>query len=197
MNRNVLIVEDSPVQAEALRADLEEAGYDVTIARDGIRALARVASGRFGLVVSDIVMPGMDGYVLCRAIKGDPELAATPVVLLSSLSDPLDIIKGLDAGADHFLRKPYERDRLVSRIEAILLNRKLRHGGPVPIGVELSFLGRKFTITSERQQILDLLISTFQDLVDVNRQLRARDSELAEARAALVIALEANRPVRK
>jgi two-component system, cell cycle sensor histidine kinase and response regulator CckA len=197
VNKKVLIVEDSLVQAEALRADLEEAGYDVTIARDGIRALAQVATGRFGLVVSDIVMPGMDGYVLCRAIKGDPELAATSVVLLSSLGDPLDIIKGLGAGADHFLRKPYERDQLVTRIEAILLNRELRHSGPVPIGVEVSLLGRKFTITSERQQILDLLISTFQDLVDVNRQLRARDSELAEARASLVIALEANNPVRK
>ena len=189
MNRNVLIVEDSPVQAEALRADLEEAGYDVAVARDGVEALARLSANGFGLVVSDVVMPNMDGYALCRAIKADPELAATPVVLLTSLADPLDIVRGLEAGADHFLRKPYERDQLVSRIESILLNRELRQGGQVQMGVELSFLGQRFMITSERQQILDLLISTFQDLVVTNRQLRARETELADARDALEMAL--------
>ena len=190
MNKSVLVVEDSPVQAEALRADLEEARYAVTVARDGSEALALLAAGEFGLVVSDIVMPGMDGYELCRAVKADPELASTPVVLLTSLGDPLDIIKGLEAGADHFLRKPYERDQLLSRIESILLNRDLRQGGQVQMGVELSFLGQRFMITSERQQILDLLISTFQDLVVTNRQLRARETELADAHDALQLALE-------
>lgn len=190
MNKNVLIVEDSPVQAEALRADLEEAGYDVSVAREGTEALALLAAGGLGLVVSDVVMPGMDGYALCRAIKSDPELATTPVVLLTSLGDPLDIIRGLEVGADHFLRKPYERDQLVSRIQSILLNRELRRDGQVQMGVELSFLGQRFMITSERQQILDLLVSTFQDLVGINHQLRARESELADAHDALEVALE-------
>ena len=190
MNKHVLIVEDSPVQAEALRADLEEAGYDVTAAREGSEALALLATGGFGLVVSDIVMPGMDGYALCHAIKANPELAAIPVVLLTSLGDPLDIIRGLEAGADHFLRKPYDREQLVSRIESILLNRELRQGGQVQMGVELAFLGQRFMITSERQQILDLLISTFEDLVITNRQLRAREIELADAHDALEVALE-------
>lgn len=190
MNKSVLIVEDSPVQAEALRADLEDAGYDVTVAREGNEALSLLAAGGLGLVLSDIIMPGMDGYELCRAIKADPKLATTPVVLLTSLSDPLDIIRGLEVGADHFLRKPYELDQLISRIKSILLNRELRQDGQVQMGVELAFLGQRFMITSERQQILDLLVSTFQDLVGINQQLRAREAELADAHDALKVALE-------
>ena len=190
MNKSVLVVEDSPVQAEAVRADLEAAGFNVTLARDGHDALALLTSISVGLILSDVIMPGMDGYSLCRAVKADPTHAATPVVLLTSLGDPLDIIRGLEAGADHFLRKPYDLSHLVSRLESILLNRELRRGGQVQMGVELSFLGQRFMVTSERQQILDLLISTFEDLVVTNRQLRAREAQLAEAHDALQVALD-------
>ena len=185
MNRQILVVEDSPSQAAMVQADLSDAGYQVSLAGDGEEALEMLGQGGFGLVISDVVMPGMGGFALCRQIKGDPALAATPVVMLTSLSDPLDIVRGLEAGADNFIRKPYQRDQLLSRIESILVSRSLRTAGNVQMGVELSFLGQRFMITAERQQILDLLISSFEDLIMVNRQLRAREVELAEAREAL------------
>ncbi|MGH9179432.1 MAG: response regulator [Acidimicrobiales bacterium] len=185
MNRHVLVVEDSPFQAAMVEGDLHDAGYEVTVASSGEAALELLRRTAFGLVISDVVMPGMNGFELCGTIKGEAELAATPVVLLTSLSDPLDVVRGLEAGADNFIRKPYQRNQLLSRIESIVVNRSLRNAGNVQMGVELSFLGQRFMITSERQQILDLLISSFEDLILINRQLRAREAELAEAREAL------------
>ncbi|HUR18298.1 MAG TPA: response regulator [Acidimicrobiales bacterium] len=192
MNKCILVVEDSPSQAELVRADLEEAGYDVTVSGSGEAALeALVGTGvpSFGLVISDVVMPGMGGFALCKLIKSDPALAVIPVVMLTSLSDPLDVVRGLEAGADNFIRKPYERDQLLSRVESILVNRSLRTAGNVQMGVELSFLGQRFMITSERQQILDLLISSFEDLIRTNTRLRTREIELADAREELEEAL--------
>jgi two-component system sensor histidine kinase/response regulator len=78
------------------------------------------------LVLSDIIMPEMDGYSLCRAIKSDPALRDIPVILVTSLNDPKDIIRGIECGADNFIRKPYAEDYLLSRISHMLMNQKLR-----------------------------------------------------------------------
>ena len=179
---SVLAVEDSPTQAERLRGDLTAAGFAVTIARDGQEALACLKTGHFDLMLTDIVMPGMDGYELCRTVKtrsGD----ALPVVLLTSLTDPLDVVKGLEAGADNFLRKPYRAEQLAERLRTTLRNRMLRDSSRVQVGVKLSFLDREFEITAERQQILDLLISTFEELVVSIRDVRARETELTRLHA--------------
>lgn len=185
MNHQILVVEDSPSQAEMVRAELHAAGYAVAVARSGEEAIDALARTPFDLVITDVVMPGMDGFELCTRVKREPHLAAIPVVILTSLSDPLDVVRGLEAGADNFIRKPYDPEHLLSRIGSILMNRTLRNGGNVQMGVELSFLGQRFMITSERQQILDLLISSFEDLILTNQQLRAREAELAAAREKL------------
>ncbi|HLB35101.1 MAG TPA: response regulator, partial [Gemmatimonadales bacterium] len=93
--KRVLVVEDSPTQAQALGAALEAAGYEVGLAASGDEALQQLQPKGFDIVVSDIVMPGdVDGYELCRRIKAGP-LRDVPVVLFTSLADPLDIIHGL------------------------------------------------------------------------------------------------------
>lgn len=179
MNRpnRVLAAEDSATQAAALRSHLEEAGFDVTLTTNGDEALAAVRRQSYDLVVSDVVMPGIDGYELCRSIKEhNPEI---PVVLLTSMRDPLDVVNALAAGADNFLRKPYQQEELVHRIRNMLYNKALRQEGRAQIGLELFFLGRRFMINSDREQILDLLISTFEELVSMNEQLRDREDELA------------------
>lgn len=179
MTNRVLAVEDSPTQAAVLKNCLQEAGFDVTLAANGAEALVLAEAERFGLVVSDVVMPEVGGYELCRRVKKiDPDL---PVILITSLSDPLDVIHALDAGADNFLRKPYEPDELVQRVRSMLHNHELRHAGNTDDGLELSFLGKQFTINSDREQILDLLVTTFGDLVSANQQLRAHEQELARA----------------
>ncbi|HEY0930034.1 MAG TPA: response regulator [Gemmatimonas sp.] len=187
MSHHILAVEDSPTQAEILRHLLESAGHDVTVAVSGEAALELLASTqrRFDVVVSDIVMPGaVDGYELCRRIKASPHYR-TPVVLLTSLSDPMDIIKGLECGADNFFTKPYDGAHLLERIMWLLDTRRARRRGAVHVGLQVYFMGREFTISSEREQILDLLISTFEDAVRQNHSLRQREAELESARAEL------------
>jgi diguanylate cyclase (GGDEF)-like protein/PAS domain S-box-containing protein len=185
--RRLLIAEDSPTQREVLRCSLEDAGYDVVAAPDGVRALEELGRQDFDMLISDIVMPDVDGYALCEQAKRQNPLL--PVILLTSMTDPLDVVHGLQAGADNFLRKPYEFAHLLARVETILHNQKLRDSGQTQMGLELYFLNQRFMITAERQQILDLLVSTFEDLVVTNERLRSQESELASARDALAVQL--------
>ncbi len=184
----ILIVEDSATQAERLRYILEKNNYRFAVARNGAEALARIAVQCPSLVVSDIVMPEMDGYELCRRLKQEERFRNVPVILLTSLSDPVDVVKGLECGADNFIFKPYEERYLVSRIGYILANRHLREIEFTRMGVEVFFAGRKFFITSDRLQILNLLLSTYETAVERNRELaNARDemrhlNETLEAR---------------
>jgi PAS domain S-box-containing protein/diguanylate cyclase (GGDEF)-like protein len=184
MTWHVLVAEDSRTQAAVVLADLEAAGYAVTLAGTGEEALEQLRARPFDLVLSDVVMPGMGGYALCRHIRDDPALAATPVVLLTSLSDPLELISALEAGADTFLRKPYDRDQLLSRSRGIL-ERRARRDPADGDASELRVGGRRFTVTAGRQQILQMLVSTFEDLVGTNRDLQAREEELARAHSEL------------
>ena len=126
MTATVLVVEDSPTQAESLRSLLAEDGYAVTVAANGAAALAAARRRAPAIVISDIVMPEMDGYALCKAIKADPALKETPVVLLTSLTNSLDVIKGLECGADNFIRKPYDGAYLLLRLRYLVANQELR-----------------------------------------------------------------------
>src|SRR5205814_1386208 len=136
-------------------------------------------------VVSDIVMPGMSGYELCRRIKENARTRDIPVILLTTLNDPLDIIQGLESGADNFITKPYEASNLLARINFMLANRRMRAEGAHPEGVEIFFLGKRFLITSDKEQILDLLISTFEDIVRTNRELQQSQQALANTNREL------------
>ncbi|MHB1224122.1 MAG: hybrid sensor histidine kinase/response regulator [Gemmatimonadaceae bacterium] len=191
--QRILVVEDSATQAAALAGLLEEHGFEVTVARDGTAALAAVRAEHFDLVLSDIVMPGMTGYEVCRRVKtelGHPEL---PVVLLTGLSDPMDIVRGLECGADNYITKPYDRDHLLDRVRLVLDNRRLRHGAKQGGSVDITFLGKRFTITAEKEQILDLLVSSYEELVRTNQAVRHAERRarfLAEASGVLATSLE-------
>ena len=112
----ILAIEDSPTQAEELRLILESGGFDVEVARNAEQGLERLERLAFDFVISDVVMPGLSGYDLCRRIKSDARWKALPILLLMSLGDPIDVIRALECGADSFLTKPYEPDHLVARV---------------------------------------------------------------------------------
>ena len=188
MSNKILAAEDSPTQAAVLRAHLEEAGFDVTLAGNGAEALTLLEGEAFDLVLSDVVMPDVDGYELCRQVKD--RFPKVPVVLLTSMNDPLDVVNALAAGADNFLRKPYQPGELVHRVRNMLHNKEMRDSGRTQMGLELFFLGRRFMINADREQILDLLVSTFEDLVEVNQRLRSREEELAHAHEELSVRLD-------
>ena len=181
----VLIAEDSATQAEVLKHLLAENGYAVTVAVNGKLALAMARKSKPSLIISDIVMPEMDGYTLCHEIKSVKELKDIPVVLLTSLSGAEEVLKALQCGADNILRKPYDDKRLLSLIEHSLTNHELRKHGKMQLGLEIDIGGEKHFITSERQQLLDLLLSTFMDAVELNRELQAREKDLARSYQSL------------
>ena len=174
----ILIAEDSPTQAEQLQYILSQHGYHLTVVRNGLEALAAIAKRPPTLVISDVIMPFMDGYQLCSQIKRDSRLRNLPVILLTSLSDPADVVKGLESGADSFIFKPYDEQYLLTRISYTLANRHLRENDSAQMGVEVVFAGRKFFITSDRLQILNLLLSTYEAAVHKNQELTTTQDEL-------------------
>lgn len=181
----VLIVEDSLTQAERLRYYLEKQGYEVVTARNGREALDAVAERPPGIVISDIVMPEMDGYELCRALKKDPETAPIPVVLLTGLSEPSDVINGLACGASDFLAKPYNEHSLMARIDRVLTNAELRAAVGAEEGVGVWFGGKQYVLKSDVSHSVDFLLSTFEDAVEKNYQLNEANSHLKEALAKI------------
>ena len=134
------------------------------------RGLTAFVAARFDLVMSDVVMPELSGYELCRRIKALPEGGGVPVILLTSLGKPEDMIRGLECGADSFIMKPYEDEDLVGRIGDVLASRALAADREPGAGVEMDFMGERFTITSGRSQILRFLAATFEDFVRSTRR---------------------------
>ena len=176
----ILIVEDSPVQAELLRRALEGAGYQVIVASDGAKGLAMAKANHPVAVVSDINMPVMDGYALCHAIRGDAVLTHTPVILLTMLSDPLDVIRGLNAGADAYLTKPYNIPALAARVAALLAYPPIPPPATERRRVEVRLAGETHLVDAHGPRMLNLLISTYENAVLQNRELTATQQALED-----------------
>jgi DNA-binding response OmpR family regulator len=116
----VLIADDEPNIVTALEFLLKSRGYAVEIARTGEEALARIRAARPDLVLLDVMMPGRSGYEVCRELRAQPELAATKVVMLSAKGAHADAAKGLAAGADLYITKPFSNRELVDAIGKLL-----------------------------------------------------------------------------
>ena len=121
---SVLIVEDDHNIAELLQLYLEKEGYAVTIAADGGQGLSKFRAIRPDLVLLDLMMPVMDGWAVCRAIRAE---AQTPVIMLTAKGETDDKVAGLRTGADDYITKPFEMREVLARIEAVL-----RRTGSVP-----------------------------------------------------------------
>ncbi len=114
---SVLIVEDDKHIAELLQLYLEKEGYAVTLASDGGQGLAKFRTIQPDLVLLDVMMPVMDGWAVCKAIR---EESQTPVIMLTAKSETEDKITGLKMGADDYISKPFEMQEVLARIEAVL-----------------------------------------------------------------------------
>ncbi len=154
---HILIVDDDRVTRELLRGLLVAEGYAVTLCDEGRSALDQARELLPDLVLLDVLLPGMDGYEVCRSLRQDPVLAEVPILLLTALDDRESRIKGLEMGADDFLSKPFDRVELLARVRAITRLNRFRR------------------MLSERQQ-----------LQETEEQLRARLHDLEVLNAVIM-----------
>ncbi|UTW10064.1 response regulator [Marinobacterium rhizophilum] len=181
----VLVVEDSQTQAEKLRLILEMSGFDAQVANTGDEALILLQNAPFDLIVSDVVMPGISGYELCRIVRQTPGIRSIPFLLLTARKDPVDIISGLECSVDAFLTKPYDMDQLLARINALLNNRSVVEDSRFSMGADLELFGKRVKISASKEQIFNLLISTFEDIHATNLELQKSRENLTKAKEKL------------
>ena len=124
MSKKILIIEDEPDIQELLRAYLEDAGYQTTVAGDGVAALERFGAQPFDLVLLDLGLPGKDGFALCAALRRE---SPVPIIIVTSRDSALDELKALSLGGDDYITKPYNIPILLARIKAVL--RRTGEGG--------------------------------------------------------------------
>jgi signal transduction histidine kinase len=178
-SHEILLVEDSPTQAMELKLTLEKYGYRIAVAANGREALTWLRRSRPAMVITDIVMPEMDGYELCRTIRKDEALAGIPVILLSYLSDAGDILKGLESGAGNFVVKPYNADSLVSYIrDELSEERQAGEEDQLLPSFELEFAGRSYRVSSSVRHILQILLATYETAVRKNEELIEAETNL-------------------
>ena len=200
----ILAVEDSPTQAELLRYLLEQSGYRATVASTGEQALALLGERAPSAIISDITMPGMNGYEVCRRIRADERTRDIPVILLTSLASSEDVLEGLACGADSFITKPYSKHYLITNIQQVLANRQPGKGELPRISVEVNIAGKAHSVAADRQRIITLLLSTYEaashqnaELHETQEELRTVNERLEEKVRERTAALEADITERK
>ena len=163
MKSRILIVEDDPRTSASVALYLRHAGYDVDVASSGTEALERAASRPPDLLVLDVMLPGLDGVEVCRALRARSEVA---IIMLTARTVEEDRLRGLEAGADDYVTKPFSPRELVARVGAVL--RRARPARPpVRIGeVEIDLLlrevrraGRPVPVTATEFKLLEVLLS--------------------------------------
>jgi two-component system NtrC family sensor kinase len=175
----ILIVEDSRVQAEILKHILESQGYVTAVAENGKNALELVSQKRPDLIISDVIMPVMNGYDLCKEIKKNELTRDIPVILLTALSDSRDVALALQSGADNFITKPYQADYILKRVKTIL-ETPLDHSRIPTEEKPVKFVhgGQSYQIGMDRPKILDFLLSAYEAAVIQHQEFQRSQKEL-------------------
>jgi two-component system, chemotaxis family, response regulator PixH len=117
----ILIVEDSPSELELMSHFLKESGFNVIKANGAKEALQKAMEQKLDVVITDVVMPGMSGFELCRALKRNPTTEKVPIVICSSKNQEIDRLWAMRQGADAYITKPYTRDQLVRAIKSLAM----------------------------------------------------------------------------
>lgn len=171
----ILLVESNPTPALRLRLILEKAGYQCVVVENGERALEYLKLNKTFLVISDVILPGIDGFELCSAIKNAPEFIETSVFLLICASESHQIIEVLNAHADYYFTKPYDTERLLKQIKKIDTESRCQDE---PCGTKISLDNKIYTIKAAPEEILNLLVATYDDAMSQNSQLAIAEQQL-------------------
>jgi len=178
MEPRILVAEDSPTQAERLRLLLEEEGYRVELARTGVEGLEKVRFSPPDLIISDVIMPGMDGYAFCNAVKSSDDTRKIPFILFTERHAPQDIVEGLLRGADNFIPKSSSDEYLLERVRRIFEQLRHRRNGELNVEIVVRVGDREIPISADKQQIFELLLAALEETGRANEQLAALNREL-------------------
>ncbi len=130
MEQHILIIEDDQLSQKLHAKVIEKAGFSVTLANDGLEGLLKADEQNFDLIISDVMMPNLNGYETCQRLRENPKTAQVPILLLTALNNLESKIKGFEVGADDYLSKPYEPDELIARVN-VLLRRSVTPAEPL------------------------------------------------------------------
>ena len=166
VDERVLLVEDDPSIREVTALGLEQAGFRVTTAADGRAGLARFREGSFALVVLDVMLPELDGLAVCRQIRAESRV---PIVMLSARSDTVDVVVGLELGADDYVTKPFELPELVARVRAAIRRAAVEPMEPVLTIGSLEIEPGAFRVRKNGEEI-PLTATEFRLLLEMARR---------------------------
>ncbi|MCU6686228.1 response regulator transcription factor [Dorea acetigenes] len=143
----ILIVEDEVAIADLERDYLELSGFDVEVAKDGEAGLAEALRGDYNLVILDLMLPGVDGFEICRKVREEKN---TPIIMVSAKKDDIDKIRGLGLGADDYMTKPFSPSELVARVKAHLARYERLIGSAAEVNKVIEIRGLKIDTTARR-----------------------------------------------
>jgi two-component system cell cycle response regulator len=179
----VLLVEDSFTQAFKARKALENRGASVRHARSGLQALEMLSEALPDIVVSDVLMPEMNGFELCKQIKESSAFCNLPVILLTSLNETREVLRAIECGADNFLSKPYSDEILWSRLQKSLS--RPRHQTPSQEMMPFQHNQDLFQIPLDFTKLTEMLTSIYDDAVEKNQKLSESNRELRNSLAMI------------
>ncbi len=120
VTKKILVVDDEPDLVELISYNLKKEGFEVSSAPDGEEALNKIRKEAFGLVILDLMLPGIQGMELCRILRKDPKTEGLPIIMVTAKGEEVDKILGLEIGADDYLTKPFSPRELIARVKAVL-----------------------------------------------------------------------------
>lgn len=170
MKNSILVVEDERALRETLEYNLSNEGYEVETCGDGLEAFQKAHDGSYNLILLDIMLPGMDGFEICRKIRAEKN---TPILMLTARDDEIDRIVGLEVGADDYMSKPFSMRELLARVKAMLRRVRLMQEDATPAPVE--------TASKEVLIFGDLVIDSIRREVRLhndNLELKPKEFEL-------------------
>jgi len=184
MTRKVLFAEDSPIQGIVLKRLLTSRGFEVQWGKNGKEALDILQNFNPDVIISDVEMPVMDGFEFCRAVKSNPDWKRIPVVICSSLSEPEDIVRGIEVGANGYVTKPYEETFLMYRIESLLSNPPREEDEEIDT-IEINYAGNNYNIKASKLHIIQVLLSIYENTMKQNKELMAAQIDIRQKAQAL------------
>lgn len=169
INEKILIVDDEEHIRELLKFNLENNGYKTISADNGLDALKIAKSEKLGLVLLDLMLPGMDGYDVCKEIRKDINISSTPIIMITAKGDEFDKVLGLELGADDYLTKPFSIREMLARVKAVLrrtvqqqADKKYYKFGNIIVDFdkhEVEKDGEKIELTFKEFELLEILIN--------------------------------------